>query len=164
MENLFQVFDDVIDFIYKYKTEFIPIFISLVLALYITFKPFRFKTIYFGSDVTRVIRWTFWSLLAIWIFLNFFVYFFQPSYKDKYMGIERRGQNQNILVRDFETDKVYSFTPNFYKFLVNIPDELYYREITNYIWDNSFIVNSYAILFFTIYVFVFNVILNVRFL
>ncbi len=107
-----------------------------------------------SDSIDFILRTGFWVLIGIIIVFNFFLYFAQPTYNESSIGLERRENSKDVKLLHLETGKTYTFGSHIYKFISSHPDDLYYKNIVNWIWDNIFTINNIAIFIITFYVFI----------
>jgi len=136
--------------------------VILIIILY-NLPKYRRPIIQIDSDnFNSCVRWGFKILIGVIIIFNFFIYFIQPTYREKLMSVERRENRKNVQIKILETGEQMTITPHLYNFLLSYPDRLYYRKITNWLWDNFFLINNIAIFAVICYSFFFNVVFKVK--
>ncbi|HPN32511.1 MAG TPA: hypothetical protein PKY81_16280 [bacterium] len=147
---------DKTDFMSNFGIDLMLLGSAIVLLLIMYFIPKRRRPlINTNSDALDFyLRSIFWALILTTIVFNVFMYFSQPTYNDYSIGLERRENTKDVHIQHLETGKTYTFGPHIYKFLSGHPDQFYYKDATNWIWDNIFTINNIAILIIVFYVFI----------
>jgi hypothetical protein len=111
-------------------------------------KPIIVKV--YSDTITDITKFFFRFMICFMIFYNLFLYFTLPSVFEQTIGTAR--QNKDTVVTQFESGKKFVFGEQLYDIITSDLEKIKFRDVTNFVWNNLFFINSMYFLFISVYI------------